>query len=407
MKRFAPLCLLFALICVIITPLFAATKGSSPSISSPNKSPVGSIATTITTITGIAISPLLGTGAYGAYKWIRASEAERPHLPWYAQWTFFVPALLLVLACACKDSLGAILPPGWKKPLDMLETLENKVSGLVAAGVVIPLSLDSLSGLITHTDSVSTNTLNTTGLAMMHLASVDFSWLFNVLTIPLGLAVYGIVWMTSHAINVLILLSPWGAIDAALKSFRTAMLGLLTATAALNPTYALILSLVIIVFSYFVAGWSFRLMIFGTAFCWDFFTMRKHRFRVDPVSNKLFSGAHLKRVPVRSFGYLVNEPENGLIRFVHRPWLVFRPRTINVTMNRPYIGKGLFFSSVRDTDDKKDITLFLLPPRYRGHEEKLAQIYKLEGGVRDAGLLKAWSSLRELFGGSATKAQVV
>ena len=39
------------------------------------------------------------------------------------------------------------------------------------------------------------------------------------------IAIFAIVWMASHAINVLILLSPWGAIDAALKSARTARLG--------------------------------------------------------------------------------------------------------------------------------------------------------------------------------------
>jgi hypothetical protein len=33
------------------------------------------------------------------------------------------------------NSLGAVVPPGLKKPLDVLETVENKASGLVAAGV--------------------------------------------------------------------------------------------------------------------------------------------------------------------------------------------------------------------------------------------------------------------------------
>jgi hypothetical protein len=36
----------------------------------------------------------------------------------------------------------------------------------------------------------------------------------------------------------------------------------------------------------------------------------------------------------------------------------------------------------------------------------MVHIYRIEGGVQDAGLLKAWGALRELFGGSAAKAQV-
>jgi hypothetical protein len=64
----------------------------------------------------------------------------------------------------------------------------------------------------------------------------------------------------------------------------------------------------------------------------------------------------------------------------------------------------LFFSTITVNDAD---TLFLLPPRYRGHEETIAQIYRMGGGVREAGLRKAWSVFRELFGGSAARAQVV
>jgi hypothetical protein len=37
----------------------------------------------------------------------------------------------------------------------------------------------------------------------------------------------------------------------------------------------------------------------------------------------------------------------------------------------------------------------------------VARAYLMGGGVRDAGLRKAWSVLKELFGGSAAKTQVV
>ena len=96
-------------------------------------------AKTICKITGVAISPLLGTGAIGAYEWIKSPAKERPHLSWYARPAFGVPALLLVGLVAAKDAAGAALPPGWKKPLDVAETIENKVSGVVAAGAVVPL----------------------------------------------------------------------------------------------------------------------------------------------------------------------------------------------------------------------------------------------------------------------------
>lgn len=403
MKHVAPFTLLAALLCLVVCPLLAAAlPATTATAPTADKSPAGDISSTITTITGIAISPLLGTGVYGAYKYFTTEKAGRPNLPWYAQWAFFVPALLIVGACAAKDSLGVILPPGWKKPLDILETLENKVSGLVAAGAVVPLTMDSMRGLIASNPQGALDGVNATGLAMINLAVVDFSWLLNLLTVPLGIAIFAIVWMASHTVNVLILLSPWGAIDAALKSARATLLGLLTATAALKPEYAAVLSVILIIISYLVAGWSFRLMIFGTAFTWDYFTFRKHRFKVGKNENKLFSGPRLKGVPLRSYGRLFNEPENGRMRFTYRPWLVFTERSIDVTMAAPFVGKGLFFSSVRDGEH----TFFLLPPRYRGHEEEFAKACGFAGGVKNAGLLKAWSSMREMFGGSATKTQV-
>jgi hypothetical protein len=381
----------------------AAVATAAPSAA--DKSPGSALSSALTTVTGIAISPLLGTGVYGAYKYATAPDAAaRAKLPWFAQWQFFVPALLIVLACCCKDSLGAILPPGWKKPLDALETLENKVSGLVAAGAVVPLTMDSLRGLAGGGGllSMAGAQAQISGLAMAHVGALNFSWALDLLTVPLGIAVFAIVWMASHAINVLILLSPWGAIDAVLKGARTALLGLVVVTAKINPLYGAMLSIVVIIIAWFVAGWSFRLMIFGVDFCWDLFTFRKHRFKVDARANKLFSGARLPKVPTRTCGRLVNEPENGLLRFTYKPWLVLPARAVDVRLDEPSIGKGLFFSTIRDGGK----TMFTLPPRYRGHEEELARAYEFAGGVQAAGILKGWSSLKELFTGSAAKAQV-
>jgi hypothetical protein len=218
--------------------------------------------------------------------------------------------------------------------------------------------------------------------------------------VPFGIAVFAIVWMASHAINVLILLSPWGAIDAVLKSGRTALLGLLTLTATLNPLVSAALSVILIIVAYFVAGWSFRLTIYGSIFCWDFFTLRRTRYKVQPDENKVFAGGNLPEVPVRTYGRL-RQTDTALV-FTYKPWLVLPERSVTIAERNLAVGKGLFFSTVITG---KDETYFILPPRYRGHEEELVKAYGW-GGVQPAGLRKAWSVLRELFGGSAAKTQV-
>ena len=399
-KRLTPLVLVLALTVALVVP-FAHAALTAPASAAPrDRSPAAPVATAISTITGIAISPLLGTSAYGAYQWFTApDDRARAALPWFAQWTFWVPALLLVGVCAAKDTLGTVVPAGLKKPLDVLETLENKVSGLVAAGAVVPLTMDTVTRLAfgAKTSAVLPE-LGSSGLAMIHVATFDASRLLDVLTVPFGLAVFVVVWLASHAINVLILLSPWGAIDAALKSARTALLGVITLTAALNPWVGAALSLVVIVIAYLVAGWAFRLTCFGSVFCWEFLSGRKARFRPAADGNRLFSGGALTGVPIRTYGRLQRTPQ-GALEFVYRPWLVLAPRTAPVpgAPGSLAVGAGAFFSEVIAAGD---VTLFTLPPRYRGHEEELARLAGL-GGVRPIGLRKAWHQLRALLGGRA------
>jgi hypothetical protein len=400
MKHISTVGLILGMLALPLRAETAAT-GTPPA---EDRSPIGAISKTVAVVTGIAISPLLGTGALGIYENLQATTPEqKAALPWYAQWSFILPALGIVGLCAAKDSLGAMLPPGMKKPLDVLETIENKASGLVAAGAVVPFTMSSLSKMIGAHEPVR-HGVESTGLAFIHLGTIDLSWLLNLLTVPLGIAVFLLVWMASHAINVLILLSPWGAIDAVLKGARTALLGLITVTATLNPWASAALSLVVILVAYLIAGWSFRLTIFGTIFSWEFLTGATGRFKLSDKENKLFSSTQLVKqgVPMRTYGRLVNEPENGRITFAYKPWMVLPEKTVTVAFTAPAVGKGLFFSTIRDGER----TSFVMSPRYRGHEEALVHIYRIEGGVQDAGLLNAWGTLRELFGGSAAKAQV-
>ncbi|AHF90581.1 hypothetical protein OPIT5_10580 [Opitutaceae bacterium TAV5] len=434
MQRLLPFVACLVLAALLAAPFVAqattSAAGPAPSASPPlsgnavapsnPQALIGPVATQIAAITGIAISPLLGTGAYGAYHWWQAkTPAQKAALPWYASPWFWLPALLVAAACAAKDAAGAALPPGLKKPADVLETIENKISGLVAAGAVIPMLVSGLSALLATsapdaagtaaaaTSAVASHaTLAAHGLATLPgvTAAFDGSWLLHMAVLPLGIAAFVVVWMASHAINVLILLSPWGAIDAGLKTARTTLLGAVVLVPAINPWAGLILSLGVIFVAWLVAGWSFRLTVFGTLFSWDFFTLRRLRFYPQPLANRMFSSALLKRVgvPMRSYGRLFNEPENGRIVFAWRPWLVMPLRRVEVRVDNPAVARGLFFSTISNGRD----TALILPPRYRGHEEAIAEIYAFEGGVQEAGLLRAWSSLRELFGGSAARTQI-
>ena len=395
MKR--PLVFSLALGCVslaAVTAWAADTKKPAAKAQAPGIE----LATMASQVTGIAISPLLGVGTVGAWQYFKAhTPEEKAALPWFAQVSFWLPALLLVGVCACKDTIAAAVPPGLKKPLDIAETFENKVSGLVAAGAVIPSLVAVASKLIT-TAGLGHTPVMTGGLAMVQLGTMDLSWLLTILMVPLSVAVFAVVWVVGHAINVLILLSPWGGLDTALKAIRTSVLSLVAATAYIDPVVGATLSVVIVVLAYFMAGWAFRLMVFGTVFSWDFFTLRHRRFQPLADGNKLFTAREISGAPMRTYGRLCQEADGKLL-FKFHPWLVLPERAVEVPRDGLVVGKGVFYSEVLGFDQAADrnVTLLLLPPRYRGHEELLARTYHISGTC-DVGLRKAWSWLKEAFG---------
>jgi hypothetical protein len=356
---------------------------------------------TVSMITGVAISPLLGVGGVGAYEYFSAKTPEdKAALPWFADPLFWVPALLLVGVCFLKDSAGAtVLPTVLKKPLDAAETVEHKISGLVATGAFVPVVAS-----IFHAPAAASPA---SSLALAGFAAMDLHWLYNALMIPVAMAAFFVVFLASNAINILILISPFTTVDTALKVFRTAILGTVVGSSAIgtwsgHPWVGAAWAGVIILISWLIAGWSFRLSHFGLAFLWDFFTIRKSRFKPDATLNKLFLGRKIQKVPARTYGKL-SRNEKGELHFNYRPWLVLPPRTLVLPNGQYEAGRGLFYSEILRIEGDTAKTVILLPPRYLGHEDELVKIYSL-AGARDVGIRAAWAWFKSLFSGRTATA---
>ncbi len=345
---------------------------------------------TISMVTGVAISPLMGVGAVGAYDYFKAkTDLEKQKLPWFASPLFWVPALLLVGACFLKDTVGITVPTVLKKPFDIIETAEHKVSGLIATGAFVPVVVNMLHEV--NATTAPGASLHSLGFA----AATMPNWLYDVLMTPIAMAAFFIVFLASNAINILILLSPFTTVDAALKGFRTAILASVAGTAFINPWLGAAWALIVILISYLIAGWSFRLSHFGLVFIWEFFTGSKGRFKPDTKENKMFLGRKIEKVPTRTYGKL-SRSEKGELVFNYRPWLVLPPRTLILPAGNYEAGRGVFYSEILRIEGDSAKTVILLPPRYRGHEEEIAKIYNF-AGVRDIGLRAAWAWFKSLF----------
>ena len=380
-----------ALVMVCLGFSLVAAPATAPASATPldKNNPGQQIAQTISLMTGVAISPLMGVGAVGAWEFFHArTPEERARLHWFANPWFWVPALLLVAASFAKDSAGTIMPPLLKKPLDVAEAIEHKISGLVATAAFVPIAAAIFQ---------SNHAGDGASFSALGFAAIDFSPLYNVLMVPFAMAAFFIVFLASNAINILILLSPFGAVDAALKLCRTAIIASVAVSSWANPWMGAAWALVIILFCYLIAGWSFRLSHFGLAFIWDFVTGRSNRFKPDITTNKMFLGRKINQVPARTYGKLSRDGQGNLV-VKYRPWLVLAERSLTLPGAKYAVGKGLFFSEILQMDGDNARLAMLLPPRYRSHELELVAIYGLTG-VRDTGLLAAWQWVKMMLGG--------
>ena len=86
-----PLSLLLVAMLGLVPMAYAKPGESSPPPAS-GSGPGLALAQTISTVTGVAISPLIGVGALGAWQWFGAkTDEQKANLSWYAQVWFWLP----------------------------------------------------------------------------------------------------------------------------------------------------------------------------------------------------------------------------------------------------------------------------------------------------------------------------
>ena len=110
----------------------------------------------------------------------------------------------------------------------------------------------------------------------------------------------------------------------------------------------------------------------------------------------MFTARKIDKVPVRTYGWL-NRREGQALRFEYRPWLVLPTRQLDLPPGTYVVGRGLFHPEVAREQGEELQSLLTLPPRYRTHEEEVSEVYGF-AGVRDVGVRKCLTTIRELIG---------
>jgi hypothetical protein len=347
----------------------------------------------ISELTGVAISPLLGVSSVGAWRYVWTSAEERARLPWFCHPAFWGAGYVLLGLCFLKDSLGAAAPPLLKKPLDVIELFENKLSALVACSAFLPFIVSQFAVQGPAAPEALAHGANLPLATMAAAFPLDA----RLVIVPLAMIGFLAVWLTSHAINVLIALCPFGLIDAGLKLFRAAVLSLLTAASFLSPFLGAVISLAIVAIALVLAPWAFRLTVFGTVFGLDVLLPWRGRRRIRLEAPHAFLAQKLGGAPVRSYGRIVRQGD-GAAAFAYRPWLILPEQTVPLTRDELCIAKGLLFPSLHQPCPRRGRTAMavMLLPRYRSHEEQIARHFGL-AEVQESPLRRGLLSVRIWF----------
>jgi hypothetical protein len=369
--------------------LLGAADVESPPPAKEEYLPGVALSQGITEITGVAISPLLGVSSVGAWRYWKAPAEARESLPWYAQpWAWGTGFAILAL-CFLKDSLGTAVPGVLKKPFDMVELFENKASALVASGAFVPLVAAEMAK---HLEA-ERGAVPAASLAGETMAFINLSWLM----IPGAVMAFLLVWICSHAINVLIILSPFSTVDAALKLMRMSLLAMIGVIYAIAPWMAAALCVVLILVAAWLAPAAMRLAIFGARFAADILLPWRGKRRATPDNPHVFTLGRLAGLPPRTGGRLVLM-DDGTAVFRYRRWCVLDVRTIPLPDGVRQVEKGIFSPSLVHGRGAAEATLLLFLPRYRGHEEKVVEHLKFQG-VRDHPAARGLAALKEWLRG--------
>lgn len=404
MKLSRPVLLVWALFAVLCSQSLCGQEAETSTVAEHLKKelllPGVSLAEGVSEITGVAISPLLGVSAVGAWKYWQADAEMRARLPWYCHPWIWGSGLTLLGICFLKDFLGAAAPALVKKPLDFLELFEDKLSALVASVGFVPLVALAMSQFEQIEPSQAMQSGVGISLAAIPTENLGHLLLHNPwLTVPLSLIAFGAVWLSSHAINVLIALSPFGIVDAGLKLTKLALVSLIAGSAALiplSPWPSLIICGIFILIGALAAGWSFRLTLFGTLMGRDLLLNKKASSQdVRDAGIRGFLARQLQGAPVRTYGKLTTDSD-GSIHFTYWPWLILPSQKLPISETDLVVCKGLLHPSVahRESREARPRSTLILLPRYRTIEDSIACHFGCQE-VIDSTLMRGFKAMRQ------------
>ena len=332
--------------------------------------------------TGIALNPILCMSALGAYRYFSTEVAKRATLPWHAQPMFWGSISFVLFLIFLKDSGKLALPKVLMVPLDAAETLiEKKGTALLALPLLFSLVY---SGEYEQLHQVSQQAAAllvpvTQVAAAPEAAGATVSGpASTILTLATVYILFGLVWVVSHALNMLILLSPFSLLDLFLATTRNTLAG--TIMLLSGTIYGTALALLTIAVSVWLFPRALRLVIFGTIVSFDLVVHRLSGRKIDPKSLASGIGAFTSCSigPIRPRTYAVIGQQQGRLVVTARPFVLWPGKTFvtPIRVRDCALRPGLLSATIVWHDpashEGAETQIFRLRPRYCLAPEQVA-----------------------------------
>ncbi len=358
----------------------------SPSADKTAESRAGAITSGITQITGLAINPLLVLIVIGVLDWQSLPEGATPLLhanPW------FWGSLCALLAFSLGLRLLTPLIPGFGKLLKGVILVEQKIMGLLTAGLLIPtIAL----------------TMENTGLTSSDHAQVAVAGIFGTSGyVVAGLLIYSVVWVVSHVIDSLVLLSPFALIDATLLTMRTTLLAILGVAYWIEPAFSAGICCVLIVICFLIAGWCIRINILASTFAFDLLTLRCKWMRPNQWPIRVFITGKSGLAPTRTRGLLERDPDGLRVRWRRFYWPIKRSTVLH--RGSAKLVRGVVWSELYAESSPKVLVTLILPPRYFNHDQWISEHLEIpaENGTIRRGLAGVVDFFRNIWSAGSKK----
>jgi len=351
-----------------------------------------SLSQNITQLSGIALEPTLVVGAMGAYKYLTSSKETKELLPWYCMPWFWIVCLILYLVLHSPTALSAINLPS--QISSALKACDKQIGLLVTSPVVVDQVMDvagTLSAEVAFSGAQPSAYLSASIIPLELLSGLPTVFWF-IAIVPMLFFVFFSMWLLNFVFDMLVFLSPFGFVDAALEFFRIAFYAILLAVAIFIPQLVFVLIIPIAVISVIMFGWSIRRCVMGFVFFKDFIN-RKKESSINEKGIVAFAGQSLG-FPNKCCVKIIKKDENLQLSY-KRLFLFKKTKTIDnpeLTLKRGVLYSGLYNNGT---------FICTLPLRYQKIMEKVQtnlNIHKIEDSYLKKGITGMVEWTKDIFG---------